>query len=58
MDEDRIKHSLAVARKMVKIAKKYNMSEQDVKNCFVIGIILGMNFQKIKVNIIKLAGKF
>ena len=37
MDEDRIKHSLAVARKMVEIAKKNNLNEEDIKNCFVIG---------------------
>ena len=38
MDEDRAKHSLAVAKKMVEIAKQYNMNEMDIKNCFVIGI--------------------
>lgn len=37
MDEDRIKHSIAVARKMVAIAKNKNLSEEDIKNCFVIG---------------------
>ena len=37
MDEDRIKHSLAVASKMVEIAKKNNLNEEDIKNCFVIG---------------------
>lgn len=37
MDEDRIKHSIAVARKMVAIAKSKNLSEEEIKNCFVIG---------------------
>ena len=37
MDEDRIKHSIAVARKMVAIAKSKNLSEEEKKNCFVIG---------------------
>ncbi len=37
MDEDRIKHSIAVARKMVEIAKNKNLSEEEIKNCFVIG---------------------
>lgn len=37
MDEDRIKHSIAVARKMVAIAKNKNLSEEEIKNCFVIG---------------------
>ena len=59
MDEDRIKHSLAVARKMVKIAKKYNMSEQDVKNCFVIGINhdIGYEFSKDKSKHNKIGGE-
>lgn len=37
MDEDRIRHSIAVARKMVEIAKSNNLSEIDIKNCFIIG---------------------
>lgn len=37
MDEDRLKHSLAVARKMVDIAKSKRLSEEDIKNCFTIG---------------------
>lgn len=37
MDEDRLKHSLAVARKMVSIAKAYNMSEDEIEICFLIG---------------------
>ena len=37
MDEDRIKHSIAVARKMVEITKSKNLSDEDIKNCFIIG---------------------
>lgn len=37
MDEDRLRHSIAVARKMVAIAKNKNLSEEEIKNCFVIG---------------------
>ena len=37
MDEDRLKHSIAVARKMVEIAKSKNLSEADIKSCFIIG---------------------
>ncbi len=29
LDEDRLKHSLAVARKMVEIGKLYNMDEKN-----------------------------
>ena len=37
MDEKRLKHSIAVARKMVEIAKSKNLSDEDIKNCFIIG---------------------
>ena len=37
MDLDRLKHSIAVARKMVEIAKKLNLNEEEIKNCFIIG---------------------
>ena len=37
MDENRLKHSIAVARKMVEIAKSKNFSNEDIQNCFVIG---------------------
>ena len=38
MDEDRLKHSLAVARKMEKIAKTLGLSEKEINDCFVIGL--------------------
>ena len=37
MYEDRLRHSIVVARKMVAIAKSKNLSDEDIKNCFVIG---------------------
>ena len=37
MDEDRIKHSLAVARKMKEIAKSMNLTEKGIEDCFIIG---------------------
>lgn len=37
MNEDRLRHSIAVARKMVEIAKSKNLSDEDIKNCFIIG---------------------
>ena len=37
MDEDRIKHSIAVVRKMVEIAKNKNLTDDEIKNCFIIG---------------------
>lgn len=59
MDEDRIKHSLAVARKMVEIAKKNNLGEEDIKNCFVIGYNhdIGYEFSIDKMEHNKIGGK-
>lgn len=37
MEEDRLKHSLAVARKMVEIAKSKKLSEEEIEACFIIG---------------------
>ena len=37
MDTDRLKHYLAVARKMVDIAKLNKMSKDEIETCFVIG---------------------
>ena len=37
MDFDRLKHSLAVANKMVKIGKEYNLSESDLQDLFILG---------------------
>ena len=37
MDEDRLKHSIAVARKMVEIGKKYNLNESELQDLFVLG---------------------
>lgn len=38
IDEDRLKHSLVVARKMVEIGKIYNMSEKQLQELFILGI--------------------
>ena len=37
LDEDRLKHSLSVARKMVEIAKTLNLDESKQKEFFVLG---------------------
>lgn len=37
MDNDRLIHSLAVARKMVEIATSYNLTDEEINNCFIIG---------------------
>lgn len=37
MDEDRLKHSISVARKMVEIGKEYHLSEDKLKELFLLG---------------------
>ena len=37
MDKYRLEHSIAVARKMVEIAEKMNLTESERKICFLIG---------------------
>ena len=37
MDEDRLKHSISVARKMVAIGKEYHLSEEELKELFILG---------------------
>ena len=37
MDEDRLKHSLAVARKMIEIGKDYKLNEEELQDLFVLG---------------------
>ena len=36
MDEDRVKHAIAVARKMIQIAKDIGLSENEINDCFII----------------------
>ena len=38
MDDNRLKHSLAVARKMVEIGKKYNLDSNELEDLFVLGL--------------------
>ena len=37
MDEDRLKHSIAVARKMTEIGKKYKLNDDELQELFVLG---------------------
>ena len=48
MDIDRLKHSLAVARKMVEIAKRLNLTCIEQQDCFIIGYShdIGYEFTK------------
>lgn len=59
MDYDRLKHSLAVARKMVEIAKLNKLSDEEIINCFVIGYNhdIGYEFTKNGINHNKIGGE-
>lgn len=48
MDNDRLKHSISVARKMVEIAKNKNLTNEEINNCFLIGFNhdIGYEFTK------------
>ena len=37
MDEDRLKHSISVARKMIEIGREYYLSDNELKDLFVLG---------------------
>lgn len=37
MDEDRLKHSIAVARKMVEIGKEHNLNDDELHDLFILG---------------------
>ena len=37
MDEDRLKHSIGVARKMIEIGREYNLNNNELKDVFVLG---------------------
>ena len=56
MDFDRLKHSFAVANKMVEIGKKYNLNESDLQDLFILGYNhdIGYNLcsNKIEHNIV------
>ena len=45
INEDKLKHSLAVARKMVEIAKSNNLSDEEIKNCFIIGYLHDIGYE-------------
>lgn len=59
MDNERLKHSLAVARKMVEIAKLNKLSDIEIVNCFVIGYNhdIGYEFTKNGINHNKIGGE-
>ena len=37
MDNDRLKHSISVARKMIEIGKTYNLDKKELQELFVLG---------------------
>ena len=45
MDEDRVKHAIAVARKMIQIAKDIGLSENEINDCFIIDYNHDMGYE-------------
>ena len=46
MDEDRLKHSIAVARKMIEIGRRYNLNEFELQELFVLGFNHDIGYDK------------
>lgn len=48
MNDDRLKHSVSVGKKMVELGKKHNLTEQDLNNLFLLGYNhdIGYEFEK------------
>ncbi|HHX16298.1 MAG TPA: HD domain-containing protein [Mollicutes bacterium] len=59
MDYDRIKHSYVVAKKMMEIAVNYDLSKEDINNCFLIGLNhdIGYEFTTNGINHNKIGGQ-
>jgi myo-inositol-1(or 4)-monophosphatase len=59
IDDNRLKHSITVARKMQEIACNYNLSEEDKNNLFVIGLNhdIGYEFTDKPTNHNKIGGE-
>lgn len=59
MNEDRIKHSFAVARKMKQIAIDLGLNDEEINDCFVIGFIhdIGYEFATNKMGHNKIGGE-
>lgn len=52
MNDDRLKHSISVGRKMVELGEKYNLAEADLVDLFLLGYNhdIGYEFEKSGVN--------
>lgn len=45
MDNDRLKHSLAVANKMVEIGKSKNLNDNELEDLFLLGLVHDIGYQ-------------
>ena len=53
MDNDRVKHSISVARRMVEIGKSYNLSNEELEELFVLGLNHDIGYEFCGGNILK-----
>ncbi len=58
MNEDRLKHSYAVGKKMMEIATSMNLSKEEVNDMFVLGLNhdIGYEFENSGINHNKIGG--
>lgn len=59
MNEDRLKHSISVGRKMIELGKKHNLSEEELRDLFLLGYNhdIGYEFADNGFNHNKIGGK-
>ena len=48
MDNDRLKHSLSVARKMIEIGKENNLDEEQLKELFLLGFVHDIGYEFVE----------
>ncbi len=48
MDNDRLKHSISVARKMIEIGKENNLPEEQLKELFLLGFVHDIGYEFVK----------
>ena len=48
MDNDRLKHSLSVARKMIEIGKDNNLEEEQLKELFLLGFVHDIGYEFVE----------
>ena len=58
MNQDRLKHSYSVGKKMMEIGKEYNLNEEEIQELFLLGLThdIGYEFTQNGINHNKIGG--